>query len=69
LSKLAIALLVVFSFSISNTVFAEGTPQMSPTNSANDTVLISAPDIGFGPYRNAPNENPDKIKIRVEYFS
>lgn len=63
LAKTVLSALLLFSFIFSNRVFAEGTPQVSPTNSVNGAALLSAPDLGAGPYRNAADKNRLRFTI------
>jgi len=56
------SLLLVFFYSLSFNVFAEGTPTVAP-NAANITTLLSAPHLNAGPYFNAPEDNRVKLPI------
>ncbi|MFA7274273.1 MAG: Ig-like domain-containing protein [Crocinitomicaceae bacterium] len=56
----AVVFLSIFS---STYLLADGTRQVSPTNSVNGTALLSAPDIGAGPYRNAADSKRLRFTI------
>ena len=49
-------ILSFFTILMSTTLFAEGTPTLSP-NAANITAVLSAPDLASGSYYNAPEDN------------
>jgi len=51
------------SLFIINNVLADGTRQVSPTNSVNGTALLSAPDVNIGPFRNASDEKRLRFTI------
>jgi len=46
---------LIIAIAITNFIFAEGTPQVSPANNANGVSLLISPELGMGFYRNAPS--------------
>ncbi|MFN6085284.1 MAG: tandem-95 repeat protein [Fluviicola sp.] len=57
------ALLTISSFLLGNVLFADGTRQASPTNSADGAALLVAPDIAYGSYLGCGNEQ--RIRFTV----
>uniref|UniRef100_UPI003750C44C DUF7507 domain-containing protein n=1 Tax=Flavobacterium sp. TaxID=239 RepID=UPI003750C44C len=61
--KLIFSLITIL---ISSSLFAEGTPTLSP-NASNITAVLSAPDLASGSYYNAPEDN--RIYFNIGNFA